>query len=121
MCISCRPRVDVHKGKGPAHVDACGQEGGRGQKHDFFVSYNLSVFLCPLFHSFILDISISMSIGVDFGGQPGHVPPIIEKHPCIYHFLPPFPPIFWFAHPIFLTSLRQWPCHQSVSSVVIYM
>src|SRR6218665_3329834 len=25
-------------------------------------------------------------------GQPGHVPPIIEKHPCIYHFLPPFAP-----------------------------
>src|SRR6218665_1206178 len=49
------------------------------------------------------------SIGVDFGGQPGHGPlPIIQKHPCISHFLPPFaPPIFWFAHPIFLTSLRQ--------------
>src|SRR6218665_270366 len=31
VCISCRPRVDVHKGgrEGPAHVDACGQgEGG---------------------------------------------------------------------------------------------
>jgi len=26
VCISCRPRVDVHKGGGgPAHVDACGQ------------------------------------------------------------------------------------------------
>src|SRR6218665_1363216 len=23
-------------------------------------------------------------------GQPGHVPPIIEKHPCIYHCLAPF-------------------------------
>src|SRR6218665_739895 len=22
------------------------------------------------------------------GGQRGHVPPIIEKRPCIYHFLP---------------------------------
>ena len=31
----------------------------------------------------------SENIGVDFGGQPGHVPPIIEKRPCIYHFLPP--------------------------------
>src|SRR6218665_2987965 len=31
-----------------------------------------------------------------------------EKRPCIYHFLPPSsPPIFWFAHQIFLTSLRQ--------------
>ena len=25
-------------------------------------------------------------------GQPGHVPPIIEKRRCIYHFLPPFAP-----------------------------
>src|SRR6218665_521153 len=23
-------------------------------------------------------------------GQPGHVPPIIEKRPCIYHFSSPF-------------------------------
>src|SRR6218665_3449331 len=29
VCISCRPRVDVHKGEGgPAHVDACGQVEG---------------------------------------------------------------------------------------------
>src|SRR6218665_2733373 len=41
-------------------------------------------------------------------GKPGNVPPIIEKRPCIHHLLPPFSPIFWFAHPIFLTSLRQW-------------
>src|SRR6218665_1599048 len=33
--------------------------------------------------------------------------PIIENRPCSYHFLPPFPPIFWFAHPIFLPSQRQ--------------
>ena len=50
-------------------------------------------------------------IGVDFGkfgGSPGTCPPIIENRPCIYHFLSPFaPPIFWFALPIFLTSLRQ--------------
>ena len=37
MRISCRPRVDVHKGGGgPAHVDACGQ-GEEGRKPDFFV------------------------------------------------------------------------------------
>src|SRR6218665_1433859 len=42
-------------------------------------------------------------------GKPGMCPPIIENRSCIYHFLPPFaPPIFWFVHPIFLTSLRQW-------------
>ena len=28
--------MDVHKGEGPAHVDACGQGEG-GQKRDFFV------------------------------------------------------------------------------------
>src|SRR6218665_894529 len=37
VCISCRPRVDVHKGEGgPAHVDACGQGEGN-QKPDYFV------------------------------------------------------------------------------------
>jgi len=48
-------------------------------------------------------------IGVDLGGgSPGKSPPIIEKRPCIYHFLPRFASqIFWFAHPIFLTSLCQ--------------
>src|SRR6218665_1641093 len=30
---------------------------------------------------------VLIGISVDFGGQPGHVPPIIEKRPCIYHFL----------------------------------
>src|SRR6218665_2708784 len=30
------------------------------------------------------------SIGVDLGDSPGTCPPIIEKRPCIYHFLPPF-------------------------------
>ena len=35
------------------------------------------------------------------------MPPIIEKRPYIHHFLQSFPPIFRFAHPIFLTSLRQ--------------
>ena len=48
-------------------------------------------------------------MGVDFGKQPGYVPPIIEKRPCIYHFLPPFPPAFWLAHPTpFMTSLRLY-------------
>src|SRR6218665_307956 len=37
--------------------------------------------------------------------QPEHMPPIIENRPCIYHFLPLPPNIFWFAHPIFLTRL----------------
>src|SRR6218665_2426476 len=47
-------------------------------------------------------------IGLDLGGlQPGHGPPIIENLPCIYHFFTTLPPIFWFAHPIFLASLRQ--------------
>ena len=28
-------------------------------------------------------------------GQPGHVPPIIENLPCIYHFLPTFAPQYF--------------------------
>src|SRR6218665_3931979 len=52
----------------------------------------------------------ALHIGVDFGGAArARAPPIIEKCPCIYHLLPPFaPPKFWFALPIFLTSLCQW-------------
>src|SRR6218665_3584530 len=38
-----------------------------------------------------------------FGEEPGLVPPIIEKRPFTFS-----PSIFWFAHTIFLTSLRQW-------------
>src|SRR6218665_1946183 len=34
-------------------------------------------------------LSLLIYICVDIGGQPGHVPPIIEKRPCIYHYLPP--------------------------------
>jgi len=50
-------------------------------------------------------------IGVDFGvGQPGHVP---SPNAFIT-----FPPIFWFAHPIFLTSLRQWV--QDVTLLCLY-
>jgi len=52
---------------------------------------------------------------IDFGGRgsPGTWPPIIEKRPCIYRFLQLFaPPIFWFAHPIFLTSLHGGRLHQ---------
>src|SRR6218665_593182 len=60
----------------------------------------------------LLNVDLHATIGVDLGRQPGHVPQIIEKRPCIYHFLPPFLPIFWFAYPIFLTSLRQ--CMQHV-------
>ena len=35
----------------------------------------------------------TMAIGVDLGGQPGNMSPIIEKRPCIYHFLTPFAPL----------------------------
>src|SRR6218665_2670394 len=59
-------------------------------------------------------------IGVDLGGGPGHVPPIIEKRPCIYYFLPPFAlTIFWFAHPIFLTSLRQFTIEAGNERVLV--
>src|SRR6218665_3735448 len=34
------------------------------------------------------------TIGVDLGGSSGTCPPIIEKRPCIYHFIPPSPQYF---------------------------
>jgi len=43
----------------------------------------------------LIIVKMSMDYGlidVDFGGSPGTCPPIIEKHPCIYHFLPPSAP-----------------------------
>src|SRR6218665_1339417 len=46
-------------------------------------------------HCYFLDASI----GVDFGGQPGHVPPIIEKRPCIYHFFYHLSPNILFCSP----------------------
>jgi len=53
--------------------------------------------------------TVDKGIGVYFGGAAqARAPPIIEKRPCISHFLPPFPPTFWFAHPIFLTILCRW-------------
>src|SRR6218665_2088979 len=33
-------------------------------------------------------VAVTVIIGIDLGGQPGHVPPIIENRPCVYHFLP---------------------------------
>src|SRR6218665_732101 len=35
-------------------------------------------------------IQATLPHGHTFGG-PGHVPPISEKRPCVYHLLPPFP------------------------------
>src|SRR6218665_582634 len=55
------------------------------------------------------DASRFTSIGVDLGGSPGTCPPIIEKRPCIYHFLPHFSPRpnILVCPPNILTSLRQ--------------
>ena len=43
------------------------------------------------------------SMGVDFGGQPGHVPPNNWGTPMHLSLFTTFcpSPIFWFAHPIF--------------------
>jgi len=41
------------------------------------------------------EIHVPTNIGVDFGGCPGMCPPIIEKFPCIYHFLPPSAPQYF--------------------------
>jgi len=43
----------------------------------------------------IKTVMVSMKMVMVIGlaiGQPGHIPPIIEKRPCIYHFLPTFDP-----------------------------
>src|SRR6218665_2578545 len=72
-------------------------------------------YTCSLYVCMELCMYTCMFIDVDFGGQPWHIcPPITEKRPCIYRFLPPSAsPIFWFAHPIglLLTSLRQCVCY----------
>src|SRR6218665_92155 len=54
---------------------------------------------------------------VDFGGEAARVRPpksgnCYHQWPCIYQFLPHFPPKFGVAPPIFLTSLRQWLEHR---------
>ena len=61
--------------------------------------------------------TVVSSIGRDFGGQPGHIPPpIVENHLCFHQLLPPFDlPNIWFASPniwvflpIFFASLHKW-------------
>ena len=44
-----------------------------------------------------LTIKRYVAIGIDYRGQPGHAPQIIEKRLCSYQFLPHFsPPKFGF-------------------------
>jgi len=50
--------------------------------------------------------SVSL-IDIDFGGASLGTPPKIRKCPCIYQFLPYFPPHLVLP-PIFLVSLHQW-------------
>jgi len=50
-----------------------------------------------------------VTIGVDFGGNPGTCPPIIEKRLCFHQLLPPLPPIFLFP------SQYCWQVYTSVS------
>src|SRR6218665_884704 len=59
----------------------------------------------------ILETKSGSKIGVDFWGQPGHVPPIIEKRPGIYQLLPHFSHKNVGLLSIFLTSLCQWVLH----------
>src|SRR6218665_124407 len=52
--------------------------------------------------------AIQLLIFVEFGGKPGHVPSIIT--PMHLSLLTTFhPPIYWYAHTIFLASLC--PCN----------
>jgi len=55
---------------------------------------------CPV-DSFCLDERL-------WGGSPGTCPPIIEKRPCIYHFLPPFPQYCGLLTQSFWTSELNW-------------
>src|SRR6218665_441903 len=56
-------------------------------------SHNTSVYsVSVIFDEFDRTLVVVASIGVDFGGSLSTCPPIIEKRPCIYHFLPPFAP-----------------------------
>ena len=80
-----------------------------------YPSYIVKIRIIALFwHSALLAMGQTLvprgtCIGVDFEGKVGHVPAIIEKRPRIYHFLLPFcSSIFWFAHPIFLTSALDY-------------
>src|SRR6218665_1877948 len=47
------------------------------------------------------------SIGVDLGGSTGTCPPNNRETPMHLSLFNTFPPIFWFAHSIFLPSLRM--------------
>ena len=59
-------------------------------------------------------------IGVDFGGQPGHMPPNNWEMPMHLSLFTIFcPQLFWFAHPIFLTSLRQIKRHEGRLGLVL--
>ena len=56
-------------------------------------------------------------IGVNFGAARARAP-IIEKRPCIYHFLPPFPPNILVRPPnIFDKSTPVIPLNMEVSSL----
>ena len=57
------------------------------------------------------------SICVDFWVQPGHVPPIIEKRPCIYHFTTFSPNIFEKSTP--LTGSKVIPVVKKLRTYVM--
>jgi len=105
------------------HTHTWASEGGvkRGHLHPLdFENVLLIVLIILVFNSkwlwnyvkiywTLLTVLWVKNIGVDFlGGSQGMWPPIIEKRPCVYHFLPTFPPNILVCPPKILTSLRQW-------------
>src|SRR6218665_259184 len=78
-------------------IDGTSLFPGPGQ---LWLSLGLSLLSVPpcgiVFHRpLAIPFSLLICISVDLGGQPGHVPSVIEKRPCIYHFLPPFAPQYF--------------------------
>jgi len=71
MCISCRSRVDVHKGEGgPPHMDVCGQREGV-QNPDFCGRYK---WMAP---RAIRDVR-------DFIDEPGYLPEYLKALSLCY-------------------------------------
>jgi len=56
---------------------------------------------------------LAVVIGIDFGRQPGRMPPIIEKRPCFHQLLSPFSPQYFGLPPNIF--------HKSTPVVVVFM
>src|SRR6218665_1724684 len=62
-------------------------------------------------------------IGVDFGGQPECAPLTIEQRPCIYQFLPYFPPTKFGFSPQYFSQVyaNAQAANQNVMTVFLVL